>query len=137
MAELGTDFYCIDDLDANLSVVDGRVGLAQAAIRRISTPKFGLHYDGDYGYDVRDELGKPQGQHGRLSAHRIEIEVLKDERVNDAKAEVEFVAVADSADQQNDALTIDVKIADDDGPFELVAIVGSDGITMELLEGTI
>lgn len=134
MADLGSDFYCVDDLDPNLSTVSGRTGLAQAAVRRISTPPFGLHYDGNYGYDVRNELGKPQGQPNRLSAHRIEAEVLKDERVSNAAAEVEFVAIADSPDENNDRLDITVSLTDDDGPFELVATIGSDGVTVELLE---
>jgi len=133
-ADLGSDFACIDDLDANLSVVEGRVGLAHAAVRRISTPQFGLHYDGNYGYDVRDELGKPQGQPNRLAAHRIESEVLKDERVADVGAKVEFVAVADSPDRANDELDITISLTDDDGPFELTAALSATGITVELLQ---
>jgi hypothetical protein len=131
---LGSDFYCIDDLDPNLSVVEERDCLAQASVRRISTPKYGLFYDGDYGYDVRQELGKPQGQPNRLSASRIETQVLMDERVNNSAAEVEFVSVADSPDESDDSLNITISITDDDGPFELVTTIGSDGVTLELLQ---
>ena len=130
---LGTDFYCIDDLDANLTLVSERVCLAHAVVRRVSTPSFGLHYDGNYGYDIREELGKPQGSPNRLAAHRIEAEALKDERVSNAAATVTYVAVADAPDKQNDELTVDIWLEDDGGPFELVAAVSSDGITVELL----
>jgi len=41
--------------------------------------------------------------------------------------------VADSPDKQNDELSVDIWLEDDGGPFELVAAVSSDGITVELL----
>jgi len=134
VADLGSDFYCIDDLDPNLSVVEDRVCLAHAAVRHVSTPSFGLFYDGNYGYDIREELGKPQGPANRISAHRIETEILKDERVNNVAATVEFVDVATAPDEANDELTMDIWLQDDDGPFELVAAVSDDGITVEILQ---
>ena len=132
MATLGTDFAGIDDIDADLSVTDGRIGLAQAIATRLGTPRFGLYYDGNYGYDLRSEIGKPQGAANRVTAHRIETETLKDERISDASASVEYVQVADAPDQSNDTLTITLSITDDDGPFELVLSV--DDVSVSLLE---
>jgi hypothetical protein len=132
--DLGEDFACVTDLDANLSVVEGRTGLAQAVARRLGTPQLGLWYDPHYGYDIRSELGKPFGQ--RITAQRIEIESLKDERVNDALASVETIEVATSADEQSGDMNIDITITDDEGPFELTLEI-ADGVTALLLEETI
>ena len=133
-AALGTDFACVDDLDANLSLVDGRLGLAQASARRISTPRLGLHYDPNYGFDIRNELGRPFGQ--RIASQNIEQEILKDERVNDVVASVETVIVATSADEVSGDMRINISLTDDEGPFELTLEV-ADGVTAVLLEETL
>ncbi len=59
MAEgLGTDFFCISDLDANFTLVtDEKTALAQSTARRLQTPRRYLFYDIDYGEDVTDDIG--------------------------------------------------------------------------------
>ncbi len=120
---LGVDFACIDDIDADLSLVDGKTGLGQACARRITTPRGGLFYDADYGIDVRDFL-KQSGFSETQAARIIESEILKDERVDNAVAVVNL-------NQIDETVTIDIALESEFGPFALTVTVGN--LTVELL----
>ena len=132
--ELGTDFTCLTDIDANLTVVDGRRGLAESAARRLQTPQFGLFYDNDYGDDLSNLIGAIVVA-SRI-ARRSEIEVLKDERVLDADSDVTVVlpeTTGASEDEIGDT-RIDIRLTDDDGPFDLTLVVADGEVTIANLE---
>lgn len=120
---LGTDFSCVDDLDANLSSVSGRKCLAQAVARRLTTPTGGLFYAPDYGDDIRRYLHTNGPAETRVAA-AVQGEAEKDERVD--RADV-TVALADGGT----SLGIDVRLDDGDGPFDLTLNVSD--LTTELL----
>ena len=130
MSNLGTDFSCVDDLDPNLSSIDGRIGLGQAAARRISTARTTLFYDNEYGTDVRSQLNERHRE--EITAQAVEAEVLKDERVQDVEATITFVEVPQSADETDGDLRIELLLTDASGPFQLTISVS--GLTVTLLE---
>ncbi len=106
--DYGSDFSCVTDIDFDLSVVDGRNGLAQAAARRLGTPNRGLFYDGDYGFSLLNLVNSPVLP--QIISTGIQDELPKDERINDCAATAELV---------NGILSIVARIEDDDGPFDL------------------
>lgn len=87
MASLGTDFSCIEDLDADLSLVSAEEGHAQAIARRLITDRAGLFYARSYGRNLKRYLNATVSDVGTLQA-QIEREALEDERTLTAKAEV-------------------------------------------------
>jgi len=122
-SELGVDFACVTDLDADLSLVDGQTALLQSCARRITTPRGGLFYDANYGIDVRDFL-KQSGFSETQAARIIEQELLKDERMLNAVAAV-------TLNQIDETVTINIEIESDAGPFTLTITVTN--LTVELL----
>lgn len=129
--DYGTDLSCTFDVGPSLIEVTGRRVVLESSLRRLITPKSGLFYDPAYGEDITAELNKSQDpdRAERIAAVKVETEVLQDERLNDARANVEFVFVPESADQNQGDLTIDLRLLDDDGPFE--ATFSIDGQTGE------
>jgi hypothetical protein len=119
---LGVDIACIDDLDASLSLVDGRTGLGQALARRISTARGMLFYDPTYGIDIRGQMNRPFT--ATQAARLVEGECIKDERVNDVAATVEF-------SDTTETLTITLQVDDGRGPFDLT--ISIDAVTVEVL----
>lgn len=79
-ADYGSDFSCVDDLDANLSQVSGDLGLVQAVARRWLCPAGGLWYDPTYGYGLLRHVGV-SAPRLRAIAGGLTAEALKDERV--------------------------------------------------------
>ena len=64
MTDIGTDLYCISDLDPAGRTVSGPEALAQAIARRLQTPRGALAAigdDPDYGLDLRDYVGDDVG----------------------------------------------------------------------------
>jgi hypothetical protein len=126
MAELGSDFASVEDVDANLTPVSGRVAYAQAIARRLIAPAGSLFYDTDYGFGLSGFLSAPiVGTTGKIEAG-IERECFKDERTKDVDAEVTF-------DEAAKALTARVDLTDAEGPFALTLSV-SELSTQVLLE---
>lgn len=125
MADLGTDFSGVIDLDARLSTVSGREALAQACARRLRTAPGRLFYDLGYGIDLAAGVGRAVKSTAMLEA-RAEQELLKDERVENA-------SVSMSLDQQTGVLTTTITLTDSAGPFTFVLPVGS--VTSQLLLG--
>lgn len=87
---LGSDFSGVDDLDFNLTYLEGeepeKLAFMQAIQRRLSTPRGALWYDESYGLDVRTFLSdtiSPSVAQGAIAA-----EIRKDERVANAEVEV-------------------------------------------------
>jgi hypothetical protein len=94
--------------------------VVEAVLRRLQTPRGGLWYDRDYGTDVRQFLN---GSRSRFTvAAAVEAEALKDERIEEAGAEVTFT---------DRTLEIVLRIVTADGPFSLT--VGVSELTVDLI----
>lgn len=132
--DLGTDFYCLFDLDPNLTIVSGRSTLAQALFRRLITASktlFGGLIDGvsdeelSYGTDLRARLNAPMESPQSLQRD-IERECLKDERVADCRASVTTV-------EATGQIQVDIAVTDSKGTFPMVITV--DKLTGAMLLG--
>ena len=122
-ADLGSDFRGILDVYQNLARASGRTALGEALCRRLSTPRGGLFYDLDYGFDLRQFLSAAQPPPGFIES-QVVAELLKDERVLDVDvASVGFVG---------EALSLEVVVTDGAGPFALTVTV--DQLTVKLLQ---
>lgn len=87
MADFGEDVSTFPDLDVTGNSITGLRTIAEACLRRLSTPEGSLEYDPDYGYDLRDLLNEDlDARDLRRHAARAEIELEKDERI--ARADV-------------------------------------------------
>lgn len=129
---LGTDINTpitdgVPDLDPMFGLVSGRLALAQAIARRLTTRRGLLEWIGDdpeYGHDVREYLGEDVGPRAEfVIASRVQAECLKDERVRAAQV---------TATLTSGRLTLSIKLTDADGPFRLTLAVT--GVTVELLK---
>lgn len=133
MTTLGTDISTpvsdegLLDLDPTFALCTGRVQLAQAIGRRITTRRGTLGWigdDPDYGVDVRDFLGSDaNAQSAFRVAAMVDAEVLRDERVLACKA---------TATITDGTLTLSLRLADADGPFRLVLAISA--LTVDLLK---
>ena len=118
--DYGSDISCVSDLDPNLTVVSGPLGVIQAVVRRLQTPRGFLWYDKNYGTDLRAFLnGKPSKF--RI-AQAIESEALKEERVQRADATVTITT---------DAITVELALTLAEGTFDLTISVTA--LTVELI----
>lgn len=125
MADLGIDFSCVTDLDANLSTVSGPLGHAQAIARRWLSDKGSLFYDRSYGgVNVTNLVNAILTDVQALQA-RLERQALEDERTESASVTVT---------QLGRRITIRGRIASGNGPFAFVLNVSS--VTTELLFGS-
>lgn len=123
--ELGVDIACIDDIASQFSLVGGMPNVAMALLRRLSTPRGGLLYDGDYGLDLRDYLSAGIDQRElSMMGPNIEAECLKDERVQGCEARVTYI-------RAESALRVRMRVLTATGPFQFIMAVSS--VTVELL----
>ena len=100
-------------------LASGPRNVANALSRRLVTPRGGLFYDPDYGFDVRDYLGVALGR-GKLAEliQGVEGECLKDVRVQSVVATVKVVG------NPSTELTLTLSLTLADGPaFDLVMSV--------------
>lgn len=113
MADLGSDFSGILDVDPALTVVSGTRCLAEALARRLTTPAGRLLGDPDYGHDIRQYINAAIINTTRIEL-AIENECLKDERVEGIEASVTF-------DKLTQTLTAEilVTVSDDEFAFTL------------------
>lgn len=126
----GTDLYCLDRLFTG-RLVSGTELLAQAAYRRLTTPR-GTLDDGDegaiYGIDLADLVGQPSGTVDSLPAI-VSAELLKDDRF--AAVHVDASAVTGSDGLTEVTLAIAVTPHDESDPFTLTVAVKD--LTVQLL----
>jgi hypothetical protein len=103
----GTDFSCVTDCDANFSEVDpnSALGIAQAAIRRLTCPRAGNPDDANYGLYLPGFLNHGT-QTAELSAlnGKIALELRKDDRV-------ESLTVTTGIDTTARVMSVAVQIA--------------------------
>lgn len=118
------------DLDPAFGLVSGRLALAQAIARRITTRAGLLARIGDdpaYGIDVRESLGADtdtdtDDRTAFAIAAEVQAEVMLDERVRGADVSA---ALADGV------VILTILLADAIGPFRLVLAVSA--VTVEIL----
>lgn len=89
---LASDFAGVLDIDWALSTVKGEMALAQAILRRLTTPLGGLEDDPLYGYDIRDLIGTPVT--ASIVEQRVREQVLAEEEVD--RCAVRVTQAADS-----------------------------------------
>lgn len=126
----GTDLSCVSDISETLDEVDpfSALGIAQAVARRLCTARGTLPDDEEYGLDVRGYLnrGVPTIEL-RDFAGQIRLEVLKDDRVEDAQVEV--------TSPESTSLTVSIHLTPYDysvQPFSLTLAVTSSAVLLEL-----
>lgn len=92
-AQAGVDIDCVADVTPQFLLASGIRNLANALLRRLTTPRGGLFYDADYGLDLRDYLnaGLTDGEIGAL-AGAVGLELEKDERVAAAEVSLSYAA---------------------------------------------
>lgn len=123
--DLGTDIALLTDLAPVWGLATGATNLLNALLRRLTTPRGGLFYDLDYGYDVTAQLNAAltQTDVGRIRG-AINSELLKDDRVLSLGVTAAFLFATK-------ALSISIQIDTAEGPFDLVLAASS--VTVELL----
>lgn len=111
------------DIDPSMPLITGNRVVAEALARRLLTRRGKLIGSPNYGIDVRDLLNSAVDTR-QISAIQgiIQTEVEKEERVESAVVVVSFAS---------SKLTIDVRGATAEGPFEFVLLVSE--VTVELL----
>lgn len=127
MTDFGIDLSCVTDIASDGRTVDGKMLVAEALARRLSTPHGRLIADPDYGFDLTGYLNddmSPADIAAMVSG--AENECLKDERVTSAT--VEAVLGSDSV------MTVTVSFECGEGPFDLVLSVTD--TTVAILEVT-
>lgn len=130
MTDFGTDLSCTTGLRTGRYVTGARL-VAEAAFRRLSTPRGSLFWgedEADYGLDLTELiLGQPATSTLANSLEaRIRNELLKDERID-------TVTVSVVASRTGPAVTYDIAISATtaEGPFELT--LGVSDVSVDLL----
>lgn len=117
---LGTDFAGGTDLDPAMREQSGERALADAIVRRLTTPRGGLPDFPQYGFDVTTLIGRslPSNQIAQLVLEqvRLEEEVLE--------ASLDLVTSDDGS-----TITMNLKIESGDGPFDLTVSVSALEVT--------
>lgn len=133
MGELGygRDLSCVLDLTRDLAEVDpdSVIGIGEAALRRLVTPRGGLPDDPDYGLDVRGFLNRGvTTEDVRDLAGRIRLELGKDDRIDDCTV----TATMPRPRTLSVAIRITPAIAGL-APFDLVFAVVDGALTVEAI----
>ncbi len=119
--DFGTTLSLTFDLDAMGATVSGLTALAQALIRRITTPRGRLLSDPNYGYDIAGELEDDvTTQQVNAIAANVDAEFLKDQRV--------FSSVTTVTLQTDGQLDVASQVQSALGPFSLVFSLSPSGI---------
>jgi hypothetical protein len=125
----GTDLSCVSDISETLVEVDAfsSLGIAQALLRRLGTPRGRLADDLSYGLDLRGYCNRAvPASELRDLAGQVRGECAKDDRVYDATVTVT------SPDTSSLTVSIVVQPADPDlEPFSLTLAVESGQILLE------
>lgn len=126
----GIDLDCVDDITEHLDEVDSlsALGIAQAIVRRLSTPRGALADDPAYGFDLRSfcNRGTPSADLPQL-AGLVRNEVTEDDRVADAEVEVVYAG---------EQLRVEVTLTPEDpnlAEFALTLAVTSGAVLIEAL----
>lgn len=125
LPDYGTTLSCVTDLDAMGRTVSGLTALAEALVRRITTPRGRLLTDPNYGYDIQGELNDDvtPAQAAQIGSN-IDQEFLKDQRV--------FSSVTTTTLQEDGTLDTSTVVQTGSGPFTLVLSVSQ--VTVSILQ---
>lgn len=127
--DFGSCWSCITDLTFPSVMVSGFRVIAEAIVRRWSTPAGGLIDDPTYGYDITDAIGDDLDQNGIATIENaLAAEAEKDERVLSCSATVTLDTTG--------KLTVVGLFTTAQGPFKLVASVQQIGANLTLLQVT-
>lgn len=124
----GSDLSCVTDLTPDMAELasDDVLVVAQAALRRLTTPRGALLDDPDYGLDVQSYVHKAMTTAElRAMAGQIRLELLKDDRIEDADV------TATPAGENRYSLSIRGVTAA--GPFELTGKLGAEGLIADIV----
>lgn len=122
----GSDIDMFDDLPLRFNLARGWRNLANAILRRLTTPRGSLPYAPEYGFDVRSLLnGSANDATIPTLQQEIAREVEKDPRVATCAATLVYTASSNS-------LQIQLRLATTAGPWRLVVAV--DQLTAQVLE---
>lgn len=123
--DLGTDINVVSDLAPVWGLASGPTNLINALLRRLTTPRGGLFYDPNYGFDVVALVNSAVTpvDVARIKAG-VAAELQKDDRVQSANVQADFVFATKT-------LTLNIKITTADGPFDLV--LSASAVTVDLL----
>ena len=123
---LGTDFAGGLDLDPALSTQSDRRALADAIVRRLTTPRGGLPDHPQYGFDVSSLIGRT------LERNRIAQRVLAQVR---AEEEVQEAALNLTQSPDGTIITLELRVVDGAGPFPLAVSVSDLEVSAIIPEG--
>lgn len=123
--DYGRGIDCVTDLPVRFTPATGTRNLACCIARRLQTRRGALTHAPNDGIDVRDWINAAMTT-GELSqlARAVQLEVAKDDRVDDVRVEAETSTTGESV-----TLTIYIRAAE--GPFTLVLNVSD--VTVEIL----
>lgn len=123
--DFGTDISALPQL--NFSLKTAYANLAEAIGRRLITPRGGLFYDPDYGFDLRRYLNETWTESTELEVETLLVaELRKDPRIFDAVATIDASNILATR-----RLSITIEAETDFGPFSLVLDVSA--VTVEVL----
>jgi len=128
----GLDTSGVDDWTDTLDEVDpfSAVGISQALLRRLQTPRGTLRDDLNYGLDLRSFLNRATTTREVFAmSGEVRGEVLKDDRVGDAVVSVTFES-AKLMRVRIDAFPEDPNTG---GPFTLTLAVTSGAVLLEAI----
>jgi len=129
----GIDLSCVTDVTEALDEVDPNspTGIAEAAIRRLTTPRGGLIDDPDYGINLTGYLNKgTTTEELRTLVGDIRNELRKDDRIDDVDATIEYIAATNSmrvkvvftpADPDLDTFTLTFTVDNTEALIESIA----------------
>ncbi|MGZ3454443.1 MAG: hypothetical protein ACXVEF_32855 [Polyangiales bacterium] len=114
------------DLDPYFRLISGARVVAEAIVRRWTTPTGGLFFDESFGVDIRELASKAMTPQTLFAlASTLAAQAEEDERVQSALVNVSFSAATKR-------LLVRAEIRCATGPFTLV--VSADRLSVELLE---
>lgn len=122
MAELGSDFSCIDDITPDLALVDGIECLEQSLARELQGSHGDLFYDLEWGGGFGDFVNSVGASAWAMAAEAERV-CSRDERVESVEAQA---TIEDG--------TAEVRIAGEtaEGPFGLIARIDAIGVSVVL-----
>lgn len=125
MADFGRGIDCVTDLPVRFTAATGVRNLACCLARRLQTRRGTLDHAPNDGIDVREWVNAAldANELSRI-AREVQLEVAKDERVDDVRVTAESNSTAES-------LTLTIYVQTANGPFTLTLNV--DDVTVDIL----
>lgn len=124
MTDFGSDISFAPDMSTNLALVSADQVVAEAILRRLSTPRGWFSWDPSYGLDLRMMLNASMTDETvALWRREIANECEKDERVLSANVSISRIG---------NALTVGIELTTSNGPLSLV--LGVSAVTVSLLQ---